>query len=72
VALASGRADEIFDPAPLISGDDLLQDLGIPAGARIGKVLAEVRRRQIEGLIDDRHQALELARQLALAVDQEE
>jgi len=68
-ALARHSRHEIFDPAPLISGDDLLGDLGLPAGAWIGRILAEVRRHQIEGEIGDRHQALELARQLALSLD---
>jgi hypothetical protein len=68
-ALARHSQHEIFDPAPLIFGEDLLQDLGLPAGAWIGRILAEVRRHQIEGKIGDRRQAIELARQLALSVD---
>lgn len=68
-SLALHHDKEIFAPPPLISGDDLLKDLGIEPGARIGGILAAVRRQQIEGAIHSRQQALALARHLARTVD---
>ncbi len=47
----------------LVNGHDL-QALGMPPGPALGKTLAAIRKRQDQGLLSTRHQALELAEQL--------
>lgn len=52
---------EKWDPAPLITGDDL-RALGIEPGPLYRKLLGEVRRRQLDGELTTREAALEFAR----------
>lgn len=61
VALATDLPEEIFDPVPLVTGRDLSEDLGLAPGPEMGGILAAVRRRQIEGSIATRAEALSLA-----------
>ena len=48
-------------PAPLLTGEDVLA-LGVGAGPRVGRILAQAREAQMTGEIDTREQALALAR----------
>ncbi len=64
LGLAIEHPEEIFDPPRLLSGDDLTTLLGIGPGAEMGRILTRVRRRQIEGSVGDRRQALRLAARL--------
>lgn len=61
VGLATQRAEEIFTPPWLLSGEDLVRNFAIEPGARLGRVLAQLHRRQIEGSITTTSEALELA-----------
>lgn len=67
IDLATQRSEEIFDPPVLITGKDLLQQLNLEAGEQLGRILAAIRQRQIEGTITTRAGALELAGQLLSA-----
>ena len=71
VELATRWPEEIFDPTGLISGEDLQQHLSLEPGPLLGRVLAAIRRRQIEGTITSRGRALEVAAQLRAADDLE-
>lgn len=52
---------------PLVTGDDVMRELGLDGGRVIGAVLTSVRRAQAEGSITTREEALALARAVALA-----
>ena len=51
-------------PRPPVSGDELVDELGIPPGPEIGRVLEELRAEVFTGEISSRSQALERAREL--------
>lgn len=55
---------EVLEPAPLITGDDLLA-LGLRPGPIFGRILQQVRDAQLDDVIQERKQALELAQKLA-------
>ncbi|MEO8495836.1 MAG: CCA tRNA nucleotidyltransferase, partial [Planctomycetota bacterium] len=57
------RPQTQWNPAPLISGDDLKR-LRIPAGAAYRELLTAVRDAQLNGAITEQDQALELAEKL--------
>lgn len=50
-----------LDPPPLLTGDDLLA-AGVPPGRSIGLALAELRRLQLDGVVQTREQALAAVR----------
>ena len=50
--------DELAHPQALISGRDLIRELGVPSGPRIGELLSVVEKAQAEGTIASRDQAL--------------
>jgi len=58
-------AEEI-DPPSLITGRDILA-MGIPPGKAVGRILEAVRVAQLEGTVQTRSEALELAKRLANA-----
>jgi len=49
-------------PRPLLRGDELAADLGIPTGPRVGQMLGELAEAQYAGEIATREQALVYAR----------
>ncbi len=51
-------------PRPLLRGDDLAAELGIPEGPELGELLAELEAAQYAGEVQDREQAVALARRL--------
>jgi poly(A) polymerase len=51
-------------PRPLLRGDELARELGIPTGPRIGALLEELTAAQYAGELDSRERALEYARGL--------
>ncbi len=51
------RPREEIDPAPLLSGNDLLAT-GVPPGPAVGEALATIRRMQLDGVITSREEAL--------------
>lgn len=71
--LASERVRVILDlyfaeptrliPAPLLSGRDLIQELGVAPGSEIHRLLAVIREAQLDGRVTSRVEALALARE---------
>jgi tRNA nucleotidyltransferase/poly(A) polymerase len=51
-------------PAPLVSGNDLMAELGLPPGKRIGELLEAIREAQAMGEVSTQGEALALARKL--------
>jgi putative nucleotidyltransferase with HDIG domain len=51
-------------PPPLVRGDELAHELGLPPGPRLGELLAELAKAQFAGRIVTREQALVRAREL--------
>jgi putative nucleotidyltransferase with HDIG domain len=51
-------------PAPLLRGDELIAELAVPKGPRVGELLAELAEAQYAGELGTREQALAYARQL--------
>jgi hypothetical protein len=49
-------------PQPLLRGDELARELGIPAGPRLGELLEELAASQYAGEISNREEALERLR----------
>lgn len=56
------RREEIIDPPPLLSGDELVAELGLSPGPRVGRILEGLREAQAAGEIQTKAQGLELAR----------
>ena len=54
--------DKLAHPIPLITGHDLINYLNLKPSPQLGKLLTEVSIAQIEGKIDSKAEALELAR----------
>jgi putative nucleotidyltransferase with HDIG domain len=55
------KADQV-SPPPLISGNDLMEILGLKPGPQIGQLLEEIREAQASGEVSDRASAIEFAR----------
>jgi len=51
-------------PTSLVSGDDLMAELGLPPGKRIGELLEAIREAQAAGEVGTRGEAIMLARRL--------
>jgi hypothetical protein len=56
------RLAEGVAPLPLVSGHDLMKELCLPPGKRIGELLQVIREAQSAGEIATREEALALAR----------
>ena len=50
--------DPIAHPRPILSGRDLIHDLGITPGPQIGELLEAIQLAQAEGLVTQREEAL--------------
>jgi tRNA nucleotidyltransferase/poly(A) polymerase len=59
--------EQVARPARLISGEDVMRELEIPPGPRVGRLLEAVREAQAAGEVSDRSAALALARSLYAA-----
>jgi poly(A) polymerase len=55
---------EEIKPTPFISGDDL-KKMGVLPGKQLGRILEAVKNAQLDGAVQNRHEALALARKLA-------
>jgi poly(A) polymerase len=67
IELATEKAEEVFNPPVLITGEELQNNLRIEPGPFLGRILAAIRRQQIEGGLATRTEALDLARRLNAA-----
>jgi hypothetical protein len=54
--------EQVVEPAPLVTGRDLMQHLGLAEGPEVGRLLEAIREAQAAGEVTDRQAALELAR----------
>jgi putative nucleotidyltransferase with HDIG domain len=61
------RYEETVAPPPLVTGHDLMAELGLDAGPGIGRLLEALREAQAAGEVGTRAEALALARQLSNA-----
>ena len=60
---AAREEDTLGPPRPLVRGDELM-DAGIPAGPRLGAILAQLEEDRYAGVISTREEALARAREL--------
>lgn len=56
--------NEVIDPSPLLSGDDLMNHLNLPAGGQLGGILERIKEEQAAGVISSRQQAFEFVKSL--------
>jgi putative nucleotidyltransferase with HDIG domain len=56
------KKEEQVTPQPLVDGNDLMRELSLPSGKKIGELLEAVREAQAVGDVSTKEQALELAR----------
>lgn len=54
--------DSSVAPPPLLTGDDLIKELGLSPGRRLGQLLEAIREAQAAGEVEDHQAALEFAR----------
>ncbi len=62
---ARACGDEVFRPAPLLDGHEAAAIAEIPPGPRLGEILADLERAQVEGRVRTRAEAARLVRRLA-------
>lgn len=48
----------LIDPAPLVTGDDLISECGLVPGAELGELLELVREAQVRGSVQNKEQAI--------------
>jgi hypothetical protein len=58
------RPEEKAAPRPLLSGHDVIRELGIGPGPQVGELLEAVREAQATGEVQTREEALALVRQM--------
>lgn len=58
------HADEQVSPPVLINGEDLMRELKLNPGPKVGELLEAVREAQAAGEVQDKHGAIELARNM--------
>jgi len=58
------RHEETVAPPPLVTGNDLMVELGLDPGPEIGRLLEALREAQAAGEVKTREEALALARRL--------
>ncbi len=56
-------SDPVAHPIPILSGQDLMTSLSLPAGPRIGRLLAAIQLARAEGTVTTAEDALALAKQ---------
>jgi tRNA nucleotidyltransferase/poly(A) polymerase len=61
---AAREEDSAGPPRPLVRGDELI-DAGVPAGPRLGAILAQLEEDRYAGVINTREEALERAQELS-------
>jgi tRNA nucleotidyltransferase/poly(A) polymerase len=57
--------EQMVSPPALVNGHDLIEELSLPPGPQIGRLLELIREAQATGRVENREQALKLARSLA-------
>jgi putative nucleotidyltransferase with HDIG domain len=63
------RYEETVEPSPLLTGGDLMVELGLEPGPRIGRLLRTLQEAQAAGEVHTREEALALAKRIAKGGD---
>jgi putative nucleotidyltransferase with HDIG domain len=58
------RNEEVVAPPPLVNGNDIMRELGLPPGKQIGVILEAIREAQASGEVVTREDALAVARRV--------
>jgi putative nucleotidyltransferase with HDIG domain len=58
------RNEEVVAPPPLVNGNDIMRELGLPPGKRIGVILEAIREAQASGEVMTREEALAAAQRV--------
>ncbi len=66
----SMKEEGIVDPPRYLTGQDIIRDVGVPAGPKIGKLLEMLREAQAAGEVGDRAAALAFVREAARTFDE--
>jgi poly(A) polymerase len=66
----SMKEEGIVDPPRYLTGQDIIRDVGVPAGPKIGKLLELLREAQAAGEVSDRAAALAFVREAAGTLDE--
>jgi hypothetical protein len=56
--------EEVVAPPPLVNGNDIMRELGLPPGKQIGVILEAIREAQASGEVTSREDALAVARRV--------
>lgn len=56
------QQNEVIKPPPLISGDDVMRELNLPPGPRVGEILEALREAQVAGEVKTGDEAIEFVR----------
>jgi len=62
VDLARGEGKALFDPPRLLTGGEVQELLGVPAGPGVGRALTALRQAQVDGKVRTREEAINLLR----------
>jgi len=65
ILVRSVQEEGIVQPPRLLSGDDIIRELGVPAGPAIGELLEALREAQAAGDVRNAPEALAFVRRLA-------
>jgi putative nucleotidyltransferase with HDIG domain len=58
------KHEEVVAPPPLVNGNDIMQELGLPPGKQIGVIMEAIREAQASGEVLTKEDALALAKQV--------
>jgi putative nucleotidyltransferase with HDIG domain len=58
------KREEVVAPPPLVKGNDVMRELGLPPGRQIGVILEAIREAQASGEVTTREEALIVARRV--------
>jgi hypothetical protein len=56
------KPDETVNPPRLLDGKELMDELGLPPGPELGKLIEAIREAQASGKVSNREEALDFAR----------
>ena len=56
------RQNEVIKPPPLIGGDDVMRELNLQPGPRVGEILEALREAQVAGEVKTREEAIQFVR----------
>ena len=63
--------EEVVAPPPLVNGNDIMQELGLPPGKQIGVILEAIREAQASGEVVTKEEALAVGEASARLISDE-